>query len=225
MTASVCCLLTGCSLLTEFDARRDAARPTRDIEEHDSSASPHGSGDASSSDGDPVDTPHTETADAAQDPAVEVAPDGGVRTNDAVQKAGAKPEVGKALDGGPDASGQRPGSRDLIDAISGERTDRTDRVCDCPGAVQGCARVGLGKSSCLERGLELFAGYSEDSVRALLECVLPAEQAYTDCVERRLSCRDVESSISLCSLEYDRATARCSSTSFQGLSLQNLCSR
>ena len=71
----------------------------------------------------------------------------------------------------------------------------------------------------------LLAGTSEEAVRALLECMLPAEKAYTECVNQRLSCRSVETSTAACALEYELATTRCNVSSIQGLSLQGLCSR
>jgi hypothetical protein len=125
-----------------------------------------------------------------------------------------------------DAGISRPSVKDLIDALGGTRKDRTDKVCACPGSGQECRRAGWGKSSCLERGIMLLAGTSEEeSMRALLECMLPAERAYTACVEMSLRCQSVDTSTAGCSVEYELATARCNVSSIQGLSLQRLCSR
>jgi hypothetical protein len=226
MAAIACQVLSGCSLITGFDAKRDAAAGEPDIEEHDAAVT-------TPDDGDPAVDEDQSLADAAVKPAI---PDAGV---DPLPDAGVTPEAGpgpgEPSEGGApdssvpsssaDAAAPRPSTGDLIDAVGGERDDRTDKICSCPGAGQECVRAGFGKSSCLERGITALSGTSEESVRALLECMLPAERAYTECVKTRLSCRSVEASTSACGLAYELATARCNVSSIQGLSLQGLCSR
>jgi hypothetical protein len=223
--AAGCSVLASCSLITSFDGKSDDDSDKKpEIEEHDGSARPQGKHDASSGDdaADPSE-PQTEP-DASRDPVVVAVPDSGSDpTDNRLPEAGAPTEPGPSAEAGAEA-GARPSVKDLIDAVDGERKDRTDRVCACPGARQECAQAGLGKSSCLGRSLELLSGTAQESVRALLECLLPAEAAYTDCVERRLSCRDVQATTGTCSAQYELATARCNTMSIQGLSLQGLCS-
>jgi hypothetical protein len=234
LTQLGCCLLAGCSLVTGFEREGDAAGTGPDIEEHDAALPPPDDEDAAGDEGSAT-APDAAEADAAltdggPEPSDDAGSDPGPASADAAT-AGSVPEAGAgqvpdagASNADPDA-GARPSVGDLIDAVGGERKDRTDRICDCPGAGQECVRAGFGKSSCLERGLMLLAGGSEENVRALLECMLPAEQAYTKCVEARLRCRDVESSTVSCGIEYELATSRCNISSIQGLSLQGLCAR
>lgn len=231
--AAGCWLLAGCSLVTGFDQRPDAGDNDPDIEEHDAAASTPDVEDASS-DEEPTDAEDADTSDAAEDDATSgPGPDPGADSGPGPADGAAPdtdPGPGQTPDSGApgaaaDAGAARPSINDLIDAVAGERTDRTDRICACPGAGQECVRAGFGKSSCLERAIMLLSGTSQESVRALLECMLPAEQAYTKCVEQRLRCVSVEASTSTCDIEYELATTRCNVASLQGLSLQSLCSR
>lgn len=222
--------LAACSLVTGFDRHRDGGS---DIDEHDAAVStPDDDEDAGADDdGDDAtaegDAASNEAgADPGTDPPADaaVAPeDAGAAVTDAALGPAPAVDSGGAVE---DAGASRPSIKDLIDALGGSRKDRTDKVCACQGAGQACVRADWGKSSCLERGIMLLAGTAEEeSMRALLECMLPAERAYTACVEMSLRCQSVETSTAACSLEYELATARCNVSSIQGLSLQRLCSR
>lgn len=239
------CVLAGCSLITSFDIEADAEAPS--IEEADAAVllPPDEQEDASAQqpgeqNSDAGDTP-APVEDAAVDPGPGPDEDAAEPTSDAglVTDAGTKPPPPSGADAMvPTTPGQMPEAdagpavkpptpvKDLIDAVGDEQTQRMQRVCRCPGAASECVLSGVvGKSECLERGLEAFSGLSEDATRELLMCLLPAEQAYTECVMRRVNCADVQTSMSTCTLQYNLATARCSTSSLQGLSLQGLCSR
>jgi hypothetical protein len=75
----------------------------------------------------------------------------------------------------------------------------------------------------VERALRALAGPSEDGARELVACWLPVEEAYTECLDRELSCWSVQASTAACTRDYEAAITLCNAESSVAAALGQLC--
>ena len=108
----------------------------------------------------------------------------------------------------------------LVEDFIAERNGQISTICDCyrdwgMSSRVDCERIleessglaSLGPSS--RRCLVDAYGRDESASRQYLECIVPLQEEYTDCLDKRLICADPEPAFANCARDYDVGRERC----------------